>query len=60
MAHASSTHSAQYGRAEVRDLLFKPDRPRAIDEYIDYFGGTSDASADEDDVCGEAFLERPA
>jgi hypothetical protein len=44
----------------VRDLLFKPDRPRAIDEYIDYFGGTSHASTDEDDVCGEIFLERPA
>lgn len=58
MAHASSTH-VPYAHADVRDLLFKPDRPRAIDEYIDYFGGTSDTSADEDDVC-EALLERPA
>jgi hypothetical protein len=56
----SSTRSARYARADVRDLLFKPDRPRAIDEYIDYFGDTGDASADEDDVCGDAFLERPA
>jgi hypothetical protein len=56
----SSTRSAQYARGDVRDLLFKPDRPRAIDEYIDYFGGASEASSDEDDVRGEAFLERPA
>jgi hypothetical protein len=24
-------------------LLFKPDRPRAIDRYIDYFGGAGPA-----------------
>jgi hypothetical protein len=59
MAHASSTRSAQYARGDVRDLLFKPDRPRAIDEYIDYFGEAS-GSSHEDDVCGETFLERPA
>ena len=60
MAHASSTQAVPSAHADVRDLLFKPDRPRAIDDYIDYFGGTGDTSADEDDVCGEAFLERPA
>jgi hypothetical protein len=59
MAHATSRF-APVARADVRDLLFKPDRPRAIDVYIDYFGGASAPSADEDDVCGEAFLERPA
>ncbi|HXG01978.1 MAG TPA: hypothetical protein VNO23_01015 [Candidatus Binatia bacterium] len=26
-------------------LLFKPDRPRAIDRYIDYFGGAGPAEA---------------
>ena len=60
MAHGLSTRSVQYARGDARDLLFKPDRPRAIDEYIDYFGGVSEASSDGDDVCGEAFLERPA
>lgn len=33
--------------------LFKPDRPRAIDRYIDYFGG----AAGHIDPCGEALLE---
>lgn len=60
MAHASSTRSVHYAHADVRDLLFKPDRPRAIDEYIDYFGGASEALSDENDARGEAFLERPA
>ena len=59
MAHATS-RSASVARADVRDLLFKPDRPRAIDGYIDYFGGASEPSAHDDDACGEAFLERPA
>jgi hypothetical protein len=27
-------------------LLFKPDRPRAIDRYIDYFGGRRAAEAE--------------
>ena len=27
--------------------LFKRDRPRPIDRYIDYFGGDSASSADE-------------
>jgi hypothetical protein len=27
--------------------LFKRDRPRPIDRYIDYFGGESASSADE-------------
>lgn len=33
--------------------LVKPDRPRAIDRYIDYFGG----AAGHIDPCGEALLE---
>ncbi len=33
--------------------LFKPDRPRAIDRYIDYFGG----GAGHPDPCGEALLD---
>ncbi len=62
MAQASSTRSAPAGtRPEVPELLFKPDRPRGIDQHIDYFGGTGEPQADGDeDVCGEAILERPA
>jgi len=46
---------------EARDLLFKPDHPRAIDEHIDFFGGPTDTHADEhEDVGGEVVLERPA
>jgi hypothetical protein len=46
---------------EVHELLFKADRPREIDRYIDYFGGQDDApSQAESDACGEALLERPA
>ena len=36
-----------------QDTLFKADHPRAIDRYIDYFGGVATA----DDPCGEAFLD---
>jgi hypothetical protein len=40
------------------DVLFKADRPRAIDQHIDYFGGGPQATprADED-PCGEALLD---
>jgi hypothetical protein len=66
MAHARSTHSAQKSAAfsrirEARRLFFKVDRPRAIDCYIDFFGGAGGASAaGGDDVCGETLLERLA
>jgi hypothetical protein len=46
---------------EVQELLFKADRPREIDRYIDYFGGRDDARMQANsDACGEALLERPA
>jgi hypothetical protein len=46
---------------EVQELLFKADRPREIDQYIDYFGGRDDARIQANsDACGEALLERPA
>ena len=57
MAHASDTRSSV---AQAQNLLFKPDRPREIDRYIDFFGGTNDTSAGEQDACGESLLERPA
>jgi hypothetical protein len=64
MAHASSAHftsSAAGARHEVPEVLFKADRPREIDRFIDYFGGASDtASADDEEGYGAAALERPA
>lgn len=66
MARARMTHTAQKSAASTRygeagRLFFKPDRPRAIDRYIDYFGGAGSAApATDDDVCGETFLERLA
>ena len=65
MAHARTTHATQtaatFSRArEARSLFFKADRPRAIDQYIDYFGGAGGASAAGDDLCGETLLERLA
>jgi hypothetical protein len=62
MAQASFTRSAPARtHPGVPELLFKADRPRAIDHHIDYFGGVGEPQADGDeDVCGEATLERPA
>lgn len=61
MTHASADRPVDGNASEAQKLLFKPDRPRDIDRYIDYFGGTSDAPGDEiPDACGEALLERPA
>ena len=61
MAHASSAHPLPSGsgsRPVPRELLFKPDRPRAIDRYIDYFAGATETLAEsDDDNRGEAFLE---
>ena len=44
---------------EVHDLLYKADRPRGIDRYIDFFGdgALSDGAGDG---CGELFLESMA
>jgi hypothetical protein len=55
MAHVLSAHP------EVERLLFKPDRRRAIDEHIDYFGGTTAALVEQDhDTEGTERLERLA
>ena len=48
------------GAREARRLFFKADRPRAIDRYIDFFGGAGGATATTgDDLCGQ-LLERLA
>lgn len=66
MAHARMTRATRTPVAgararEARCLLFKADRPRTIDRYIDYFGGARGAAAvADDDPCGETLLERLA
>jgi hypothetical protein len=56
MAHAAAA------RPEVEPRLFKADRPRAIDQHINYFGGASEPQGEvpEDDTCGETLLGRLA
>jgi hypothetical protein len=41
----------------ARDLLHKPDHPRTIDRYIDYFGDGLQLNAGDADGCGDLFLE---
>jgi hypothetical protein len=56
-----TTSTAALRARDARRLLFKADRPRAIDHHIDYFGGAGGAAtASDDDLCGEALLERLA
>jgi hypothetical protein len=50
MAHTSSAHPLPSGAGshpEARELLFKPDHPRAIDRHIDYFGTYEPPGAEE-------------
>jgi hypothetical protein len=61
MAHTSFTGSvASDTRPEIRELLFKPDHPRGIDRYIDYFGGTEESADADEDTESAVVLERPA
>ena len=58
MAHSAAAHAVAplAFEGEARDLLYKADHPRAIDQVIDFFGdgGLSDVTGDG---CGELFLE---
>jgi hypothetical protein len=59
--HAPPTVLAAMRARQARRLLFKADRPRAIDRYIDYFGGAGAVRAGGDgDPCGQTLLERLA
>jgi hypothetical protein len=53
MAHALSQITTEPAAPAARSL-FKPDRPRAIDRHIDFFG---DHAAAARDMCGEALLD---
>ena len=54
--HALASAPVAEPETEVRDLLYKADRRRGIDRYIDFFGDgvLSDGAGDR---CGELFLE---
>jgi len=38
MAHSRAVGSAVLSEARIRELLYKADRPRRVDLYIDFFG----------------------
>jgi hypothetical protein len=53
----SSQHiSSAGGSSAGHEILFKTDRPRAIDRFIDYFGGDSKAE-DEDRSVAEPVTD---
>lgn len=60
MAHSTAVHAvapaAFAGSAETRDLLYKTDHRRPIDQYIDFFGDGV-LSGVGGDGCGDLFLE---
>jgi hypothetical protein len=53
MAYASSRTLTEPAPSGTNGL-FKPDRPRAIDRHIDFFGDREGVARD---MCGEAFLD---
>ena len=53
MAHALSQTTTESAPTAAHSL-FKPDRPRAIDRHIAFFG---DHAAAARDMCGEALLD---
>ncbi len=58
MAHVESGQDRSVSRGTDADTLFKPDRPRDIDRYIDYFEGRPGTdSSTSDDACGEGLLD---
>jgi hypothetical protein len=56
MSHAILARHAEPTTRTVRRVLFKRDHPRAIDEYISYFGGPA-AESTIGDPCGEGLLD---
>lgn len=60
MRNVWPTSAVPAGRAmPPREILFKRDRPRAIDRYIDYFGDSGARPAPRE-VVEDALLETSA
>lgn len=58
IGHSIASHPAwRRERGPAPGLLFKADRPRAIDRYIDYFGAGSGSACAASDPCGEGLLD---
>ncbi len=56
MAHLRAVRTARTSQASLRDLLYKPDHPRRIDEYIDFFGDGAARRVMVADCCGDLLL----
>lgn len=61
MRNIWSASAVAAGRgAPPREMLFKRDRPRAIDRYIDYFGDSGTQQAAREIVVDDLLLEASA
>jgi hypothetical protein len=55
MAHVRAVGTARANEARFRDLLYKSDHARPIDQYIDFFG-EGGARGERLDCCGDLLL----
>jgi hypothetical protein len=56
MSHSILARDIEPTTRTARSALFKRDRPRAIDQFINFFGGAAGEST-VGDPCGEALLD---
>ena len=56
MAHLRANRTGRSRETSIRDLLYKTDHPRRIDQYIDFFGDGAPGRAAIPDRCGELLL----
>jgi len=57
MAHLRAAVNVAVPReARFRDLLYKADHPRRIDQFIDFFGDGASRRAGAADCCGDLLL----
>jgi hypothetical protein len=57
MSHAILARNIEPTTRTARSALFKRDHPRAIDQFINFFGGAAGESTVGGDPCGEALLD---
>ena len=56
MAHLRVVSAARTSQASFRDLLYKSDHPRRIDDYIDFFGDGALRRDMTSGCCGDVLL----